>query len=93
MITNILYKDYYTILPKVLVLKYPELDFKKHCYMRIALDNVIGTRWEIRISKPIHKHLSAKQRALVIEYLNSYLEDKMILLTHNMISLAYRGKL
>lgn len=93
MISNTSYKDYYIGLPEVLMLTYPELDFEKHYYLQIALDNVIGTRWDIRISKPAYKHLSIKQRVLVIEYLNTYLEDKTVLLSHHMISLVYRGKL
>ncbi len=91
--TNISHKDYYAGLPEVLILTYPELTLKKDCYLRIALDNVIGTRWDIRISKPAYKHLSIQQRALVIEYLNIYIDDKNVLLSHYMISLAYRDKI
>lgn len=91
--TTINYKDYYRQLPEILVLKYPNLNFETHCYLRIALDNAIGTRWDSRIAKPAYRNLSSKQRALVIEYLYQYTRDKAMLQAHNLISLAYRGKL
>lgn len=91
--TTLNYKDYYLQLPEVLVLKYPELNFETHCYLRIALDNVIGTKWDTRIAKPAYKNLSSKQRALTIDYLYQYSRDPAMLHSHNLISLAYRGKL
>lgn len=91
--TTLEYKDYYLQFPNALVYKYPELKLENHCYLRIALDNAVGTRWDTRIAKPAYKNLSIKQRALVIEYLAAYMDDKTTLLSHNMISLAYRGKL
>ncbi len=87
------YKTYYAQLPDLLVQTYPELNFQNHCYLRIALDNVIGTKWDLRIARPAYKNLNSTQRSLVIENLSLYLEDKATLLAHNMISLAYRGKL
>lgn len=91
--TNVNYKDYYRRLPEVLVLQYPELNFETHCYLRIALDNVIGTKWDARIARPAYKNLNSKQRSLVIAYLYEYTRDKQMLSSHNLISLAYRGKL
>lgn len=91
--TAINLKTYYLQIPDVLVKRYPELKFENHCYLRIALDNVVGTQWDKRIAKPAYKNLSNQQRALAIEYLTLYLDDKNMLLSHNMISQAYRGKL
>ncbi len=91
--TTLDHKTYYLQLPDTLAQKYPDLNLKNHCYLRIALDNVIGTRWDKRIARPAYQNLSTQQRALVISYLSTYLDDKSTLLAHNMISLAYRGKL
>lgn len=87
------FKTYYLEIPELLVSHYPDLNFQNHCYLRIALDNVIGTMWDTQIAKPAYKHLTTDQRKLVISYLSSYVKDKNLLLSHNMISLAYRGKL
>lgn len=87
------YKSYYLQIPEALVQKYGELNFENHCYLRIALDNVVGTKWDTRIARPAYKNLTTKQRALVIAYLSNYLDDKATLLSHHMISMAYRGKL
>lgn len=91
--TTLDYKTYYLQLPDTLAQKYPELNFENHCYLRIALDNVVGTKWDTRIARPAYKNLTTEQRALVISHLSTYLDDKSTLLSHNMISLAYRGKL
>lgn len=87
------YMDYYLSFPNQLVKTYPELNFENHCYLRIALDNVIGMKWDTRIPKPAYRNLSTSQRSMVIAYLAQYLDDKDMLLVHNAISLAYRGKL
>lgn len=87
------YKSYYLKIPEALVEKYSELNFENHCYLRIALDNAIGTKWDTRIAKPAYKNLNTQQRALVIAHLSSYLEDKATLLSHHLISMVYRGKL
>ena len=91
--TSLDFKTYYLEIPEILVTHYPELNFQNHCYLRIALDNVIGTKWDTQIAKPAYKHLTESQRRLVISYLSAYVKDKSLLLSHNMISLAYRGKL
>jgi|GEM_PF-900519 len=87
------FKTYYLEIPEILVAHYPDLNFQNHCYLRIALDNVIGRKWDTQVAKPAYKHLTASQRKLVISYLSSYVKDRDLLLSHNMISLAYRGKL
>ncbi len=87
------YREYYRQLPEILVLKYPELNFQNHCYLRIALDNVIGTKWDTRIPRPAYKNLTAAQRGQVIDNLSHYLNDRNMLESHHLISLAYRGKL
>jgi len=87
------YFTFYNQLPKELELTYPDLNFKDHCYLRIALDNAIGTRWDIRVAKPAYKNLDNEQRHQVLANLAEYTRDKSTLLEHNAISLAYRGKL
>lgn len=91
--TELDYTSFYKELPELLEKTYPDLNFKNHCYLRIALDNAIGTKWDLRIAKPAYKNLNSTQRQLVIEYLTQYVEDKSMLQSHNLISLAYRGKL
>ncbi|RMB59502.1 acetyltransferase [Dokdonia sinensis] len=90
---TISYKEHYMNLANELVKTYPEFNFENHCYLRIALDNAVGTKWDTKIARPAYKNLTIVQRALVIDYLAHYLSDRDMLLSHNAISLAYRGKL
>ncbi len=85
------YKTYFLQLPQTLLSQYPDLPLEDHSYLRIALDNAIGTKWDIRIAKPAYKHLSIEQRKAVIANLMCYLYNKQILLEHLAISNMYRS--
>jgi hypothetical protein len=87
------YKSYFLQLPKALLSQYPELPLEDHTYLRIALDNAIGTQWELRVPKPAYKHLTSLQRKQVISNLMKYVHNKQTLLEHKSISQAYRGVL
>ena len=68
------------------------LNFDNHCYWRIALDNALSAKWREVVSAPAYKNLNDEQLNHVIHLLKSYKEDEQLLLKHNTISLAYRGK-
>jgi len=75
-------------LPKI----HQHLDFENHCYWRIALDNTLNAKWKDVVPAPAYKNISEEQLNHVIHLLESYKEDEQLLLEHNEISLAYRGK-
>lgn len=84
------YKSYFLQLPKALLCQYPELRLEDHTYLRIAMDNAIGTKWDLRVPKPAYKHLTTLQRKEVIANLMKYIHSKQTLLEHKAISQAYR---
>jgi hypothetical protein len=69
-----------------------DLNFKNHCYWRIALDRVVGAKWNTIIPAPAYKNLSEDQLQKVVENLYLYTTDRNELLAHNKESLAYRTK-
>lgn len=71
---------------------YQDRGFDNHCFWRIALDNVIGDKWNRQVKSPAYKHLSNDQLECVINLLNKYLVDPTLLERHNTNSLAWRGK-
>ncbi|MEM7549558.1 MAG: acetyltransferase [Bacteroidota bacterium] len=85
-------KGQYIELAKQLEEHYPNLDFRNHCYWRIALDNIIRQKWDLVIGKPAIHHLTEKQLTEVNGLLLNYLSDKSLLLEHNRNSLKFRGK-
>lgn len=82
------YLDLGAALPK----KYPHLKFDNHCYWRIALDNTLFAKWKDVVPAPAYRNITAEQLDFVIHLLTSYMQDEQLLLTHNDISLRYRGK-
>ncbi len=86
------YYNFYEMLPEKLAEKYTELPFDNHCYLRIALDNMVHTKWDTVILRPAYKNLSLEQRNEVIRLLKVYLHDESLLLLHNKQSLQYRKK-
>jgi hypothetical protein len=72
--------------------KYTDLNFKNHCYLRIAYDNVINSKWDTFICRPFTKKASAKQINDANLLLCLYLYNKDLLIRHNKISLTYRKK-
>lgn len=80
----------YQGLPEKLEKQYPELNFRNHCYLRIALDNTLKTKWDTKLKKPAYKYLLPHQLIAVINLLESYQKSKEVLLQHNRQSLNYR---
>ena len=69
-----------------------ELNFRNHCYLRIAYDNTVKNKWNSVIEKPFIKNASDAALDNVLFLLNKYLLDKKILVLHNKISLEFRKK-
>ena len=82
-----------TDLANDLELQYPDLNFRNHCYLRIAYDNVLGAKWDTVISKPFVAKASRNQIAQANRLLKSYKTDKDLLMQHNKQSLIYRKKI
>ncbi|MEM8509999.1 MAG: hypothetical protein AAF717_19360 [Bacteroidota bacterium] len=76
--------------PERLVAHYADLSFDHHCYLRIALDNTFGTRWDTKIRKPAYQNLSEAQLNSVLRYFRIYFEDRSQLMAHHQSSLNYR---
>ena len=70
-----------------------ELNFRNHCYLRIAYDNSVSNKWDNVIPKPFVKHANDEQLKNVLMLLNSYVSNKQLLLKHNILSLQFRKKL
>ena len=69
-----------------------ELNFRNHCYLRIAYDNSVNNKWDNVIAKPFIKNANEEQLNHAAFLLNKYLSDKELLLKHNLISLTFRKK-
>ncbi len=69
-----------------------ELNFRNHCYLRIAFDNTIKQKWDLKIKSPFIKYASENQLINVLLLLNRYFSDKQLLLADNQKSLIYRKK-
>lgn len=83
-----LYFDLGNQLPKI----HRHLNFDNHCYWRIALDNTLQAKWKDKVAAPAYKNVTKEQFDHIIHLLKTYKEDEKLLLEHNRISLAYRGK-
>lgn len=83
-----LYFDLGNQLPTI----HKHLNFDNHCYWRIALDNTLSAKWKDVVPAPAYRNISEEQLNHVIHLLKSYKEDEQLLLEHNRVSLAYRGK-
>ena len=80
-------------LSNVLDKKYDnELDFRNHCYLRIAFDVTINEKWDNKVTKPFVKYATIIQLKNVLTLLNRYITDKDSLLTDNQKSLMFREK-
>ena len=69
-----------------------ELNFRNHCYLRIAYDNTVNNKWDITVKRPFTKYASEHQLETALNFLKLYLSDKKKLLNDNEISLAFRKK-
>ena len=70
-----------------------ELNFRNHCYLRIAYDNTVNDKWDNVLRTPFVKYASNEQLENALSLLKSYITDKKLLLAHNTSSLQYRNKL
>lgn len=71
---------------------YPELNFKHHCYLRIAYDTSFQDKWNRVIKSPLLKNALKADLEVIVGLLELYIESKRILLEHNNNSLNYRKK-
>ena len=67
-----------------------ELNFRNHCYLRIAYDAVVHDKWDSKIKKPFIKNATENQLQNALALLNKYLSDKQMLLADNEKSLFLR---
>lgn len=67
-----------------------ELNFRNHCYLRIAFDAIVNNKWDTKVEKPFTKYASEAQLQSALALLNGYLLDKQLLLIDNEKSLAFR---
>lgn len=80
-----------TVLSNVLDEHYnKELNFRNHCYLRIAFDTTVNNKWDIKVGKPFTKYASEAQLQNVLALLKVYLLDKQLLLIDNEKSLSFR---
>ncbi|MEM7107945.1 MAG: acetyltransferase [Bacteroidota bacterium] len=73
-----------------LVQTYPKLNFRNHCYWRIALDNTLQDKWDTVVQRPAYANLSAAQLRQVVELLEAYEKNEPLLKEHNKNSLIFR---
>ena len=70
----------------------PELNFRNHCYLRIAYDNTVNNKWDITVKRPFTKYASEHQLETALNLMKLYKIDKRKLLHDNEISLEFRKK-
>ncbi len=89
-----LIKDEIIILSNLLDEQYSEeLNFRNHCYLRIAYDSTVKNKWDNVIEKPFIKNANEEQLRNALILLKSYVTNKKVLLEHNILSLQFRNKL
>ena len=69
-----------------------ELEFRNHCYLRIAYDNTVKNKWDIIVNRPFTKNATEEQLKNALLLLNKYVTDKQLLFSHNDLSLGFREK-
>lgn len=67
-----------------------EFNFRNHCYLRIAFDATVNSKWDTKLGKPFTKCASESQLESALALLKVYLLDKQVLLIDNEKSLAFR---
>ena len=72
---------------------YPNLNFRNHCYLRIAYDNAVYNKWDTVLNRPFTANANLIQLTRANWFLKLYKTDKYLLLEHNKISLTYRNKI
>ena len=71
---------------------YPDLNFRNHCYLRIAYDNAVDNKWDTVVNRPFTANANLIQLTRAKWFLGIYKTDKELLVKHNKISLTYRKK-
>ena len=56
------YYDAYLHLPEDLAAQYTHKRLDNHCYLRIALDNTVGAKWDTQVQRPAYKNITPEQR-------------------------------
>ena len=69
-----------------------ELNFRNHCYLRIAYDAVFQDKWDCIVKKPFTKFANEEQLIQAIQLLKIYQNDKSKLLLDNQQSLVFRQR-
>ena len=69
-----------------------KLNFRNHCYLRIAYDAVVQDKWDVKVNKPFVKYATENQLENALALLNTYFTDKQHLLADNEKSLLFREK-
>ena len=67
-----------------------ELNFRNHCYLRIAYDAVLQDKWDVKVNKPFVKYATENQLESAFALLKIYFSDKQQLLADNEKSLLFR---
>lgn len=68
-----------------------ELNFRNHCYLRIAFDNTVNNKWDTKVEKPFVKYATEAQLQNALILLKSYLLNKQLLLIDHKKSLEFRA--
>jgi hypothetical protein len=79
-------------LAKDLEKQYTDLNFRNHCYLRIAYDNAVDNKWDTVVDRPFTKNANPIELSIANALLMMYKIDQELLLEHNKISLTYRQK-
>ena len=69
-----------------------KLNFRNHCYLRIAYDVVVQDKWDVKVNKPFVKYATENQLENALALLNTYFTDKQHLLADNEKSLLFRQR-
>jgi len=64
-----------------------------HCFMRVCLDDAIGSRWDTVVRRPAVRHLTDAQLARAVATAEQIVENPELLYALNTSSLRMRGKL
>ena len=72
--------------------QYTNLNFRNHCYLRIAYDNVLQAKWDTIVGRPFVAKATSDQIDQVNKLLVLYKTNKDLLIDHNKQSLTFRNK-
>lgn len=67
-----------------------ELNFRNHCYLRIAYDNTVNDKWDTIVKKPFTKYATEESLLKALAFLDDYKKNKNVLIADNDKSLNFR---